>query len=156
MDENESDHFLGSEAWRSRLKRTLLYPGNQSIDNTLPLQVSELCVSSFRHAAPKNESKLGLRIATRLTRNSCLSPSVVMMALIYLKRLHNQGIFFGILETFNLFESQILIYFNTFFILQYFGSVRSTIRLFLYFRKSLFANTRKAEILQHKKYMEIY
>ena len=52
---------------------------------------SELCVNSFRSFAPKNESKLGLRVATRLTRNSCLSPSVVMMALIYLKRLREQG-----------------------------------------------------------------
>ena len=91
MDDPEC--FLDSASWRSRLKRTLLYPGNQSIDNTLPLQVSELCVASFRTAAPKNESKLGMRVATRLTRNSCLSPSVVMMALIYLKRLNNQGFF---------------------------------------------------------------
>ena len=52
---------------------------------------SELCVNSFRAFAPKNESKLGLRVATRLTRNSCLNPSVVMMALIYLKRLQKQG-----------------------------------------------------------------
>merc|ERR1712168_375361 len=79
MDDPEC--FLDSASWRSRLKRTLLYPGNQSIDNTLPLQVSELCVASFRHAAPKKEAKLGMRVATRLTRNSCLSPSVVMMAL---------------------------------------------------------------------------
>jgi len=84
------DFFLDSFEWRDRLKRTLLYPGNQSIDFTMPIQVSELCVNSFRSAAPKNESKLGLRVATRLTRNSCLSPSVVMMALIYLKRLKEQ------------------------------------------------------------------
>merc|ERR1712035_250852 len=84
------DSFLDSEEWRERLKRTLLYPGNQSIDNTLPIEVSELCVNSFRAFAPKNESKLGLRVATRLTRNSCLNPSVVMMALIYLKRLQKQ------------------------------------------------------------------
>ena len=102
------DFFLDSFEWRDRLKRTLLYPGNQSIDFTMPIQVSgkkkvqkshteadfiflELCVNSFRSFAPKNESKLGLRVATRLTRNSCLSPSVVMMALIYLKRLREQG-----------------------------------------------------------------
>jgi len=84
------DFFLDSFEWRDRLKRTLLYPGNQSIDFTMPIQVSELCVNSFRSFAPKNESKLGLRVATRLTRNSCLSPSVVMMALIYLKRLREQ------------------------------------------------------------------
>lgn len=84
------DFFLDSFEWRDRLKRTLLYPGNQSIDFTMPIQMSELCVNSFRSFAPKNESKLGLRVATRLTRNSCLSPSVVMMALIYLKRLREQ------------------------------------------------------------------
>ena len=39
MDELD-DHFLDSFKWRERLKRTLLYPGDQSIDFTLPLQVS--------------------------------------------------------------------------------------------------------------------
>merc|ERR1711953_1541611 len=84
------DFFIDSNEWRDRLKRTLLYPGNQNIDYTLPIQVSELCVSSFRSFAPRNESKLGLRIATRLSRNSCLNPSVFMMAMIYLKRLKKQ------------------------------------------------------------------
>lgn len=34
------DFFLDSFEWRDRLKRTLLYPGNQSIDFTMPIQVS--------------------------------------------------------------------------------------------------------------------
>ena len=34
------DFFIDSNEWRDRLKRTLLYPGNQNIDYTLPIQVS--------------------------------------------------------------------------------------------------------------------
>ena len=40
MDDFDEQSFLDSDEWRERLKRTLLYPGNQSIDNTLPIQVS--------------------------------------------------------------------------------------------------------------------
>ena len=45
------DFFLDSFEWRDRLKRTLLYPGNQSIDFTMPIQVSGK--KKFKNLTPR-------------------------------------------------------------------------------------------------------
>lgn len=97
--------FLNSPDWEDRLRRTFLYPGTQSLDDVMPLDISgkpalwrimitnnsEFCVEHFRELAPKNAGKLGPRIATRLMRNTALCPSAIVAALIYLQRLkaHN-------------------------------------------------------------------
>ena len=47
----------------------------------------EYCVEKYREYAPSKFKKLGPRVASRLSRNVCLSPSAVITSLIYLQRL---------------------------------------------------------------------
>ena len=44
-------------------------------------------MEKYREYAPSDMGKLGPRVASRLSRNACLSPSAVVTSLIYLKRL---------------------------------------------------------------------
>jgi len=80
-------NFLDSGTWKERLRRSLLYPDTQDTDDVLPLPISEYCVEKYREYAPSKPKKLGPRVASRLTRNACLSPSAVVTSMIYLQRL---------------------------------------------------------------------
>ena len=97
-------NFIDSANWKDRLRRSLLYPDTQDIDDVLPLPISglccfsgfwfvmrfiysEFCVEKYRQYAPSKLKKLGPRVASRLTRNACLSPSAVVTSMIYLQRL---------------------------------------------------------------------
>lgn len=83
--------FLSAPGWENRLRRSLLFPGTQKLEDVMPLDISEFCVEHFRNHAPSQSGKLGPRVATRLMRNTALCPSAIVAALIYLKRLKKQN-----------------------------------------------------------------
>lgn len=100
IDQNDQEEIIEPQIWNDfeetseRLTKSLYY-GKASHNDHLSLPVTELCVSSFNNLGLEDlESKLDrldVSRAAEITRETCASPTSLVLALMYLDRLRSNN-----------------------------------------------------------------
>jgi len=100
IDPNDQEEIIEPQVWNDfeetseRLTKSLYY-GKASHNDHLSLPVTELCVSSFNNLGLEGlESKLDrldVSRAAEITRETCASPTSLVLALMYLDRLRSNN-----------------------------------------------------------------
>jgi len=100
IDQNDQEEIIEPQIWNDfeetseRLTKSLYY-GKASHNDHLSLPVTELCVSSFNNLGLEGlESKLDrldVSRAAEITRDTCASPTSLVLALMYLDRLRSNN-----------------------------------------------------------------
>lgn len=72
----------------NRTKKTFYYAsGKNPLKDTLSYSLTKEAVESFRRLVPTNSGKIGPYYASRVSRNACISPCSLLLALIYVERI---------------------------------------------------------------------
>jgi len=73
-----------------RLRKTLYY-GKAPASERHSLPVTELAVEFFQDAAPRQLGQLDTYVAASFSRRACMSPSALMLSMIYIERLKHKN-----------------------------------------------------------------
>lgn len=88
FDAFESKTRLTTYKISNRTKKTFYYAsGKNPLKDTLSYSLTKEAVESFRRFVPSSHGKIGPYYASRVSRNACISPCSLLLALIYVERL---------------------------------------------------------------------
>merc|ERR1739838_875716 len=87
-DKSTANMLTSTYKLANRTKKTFYYAsGKNPMKDTLSLSLTREAVDSFRKAVPKSIGKIGPYYAARVSRNACISPCSLLLALVYVDRL---------------------------------------------------------------------
>jgi len=90
MYDDDYEDCLAHEELKERIRKTLYYGKSPDTDrHSLP--VTELAVEYFQDAAPRQFGKVDTDLAASYSRRACISPSSLMLSMIYIERLKHRN-----------------------------------------------------------------
>jgi len=92
FDVLESTTQFSAYTLSERTRKSFYYAsGKNPFDHTLSYSLTKEAVETFRRYVPRNNGKIGPYYASKLVRNTCVSPCSLLMALIYVDRLYKSN-----------------------------------------------------------------